>query len=321
MASGRFLESRASILSARQAGLLRQGLQHVGSDRLLQLRRRNLLVGPGRDPGASLTSPWPRCLKASVSSRRPPLSTSPMLAPPRIPPRFPALLLPRRPGRLAPVRQDRVAPRREASRQSCPGSGTPRWRGAPAALSWRDIRGSYHHPRCPVRCVNSEGAKAPASGKSGGKCWASPTTRREASRSGRHRMGSAGRCPAGSSSVARGQRASSLIPDGPGRRGFGGSRFRAARSAWRSSARRSRRSWVITSSAICFRRLRVGRRGFPAATLRAFGRLFAVRARLVFFMRNGSLRPTSPHRVSPRWREPVARKAICPEELGGYVSQ
>ena len=48
------------------------------------------LFGP-RATHESATSPCPFCLKASISSRSPPLNVSPMLAPPSIPPRFPGV--------------------------------------------------------------------------------------------------------------------------------------------------------------------------------------------------------------------------------------
>ena len=104
------------------------------------------LFGP-RATQESATSPWPFCLKASISSRSPPLNVSPMLAPPSIPPS--SRVSPR--GHLSSWgQQDQqdCSALHGASLQSCPCFGTPRWRGVLAERSLRDIRGSYHHPCC-----------------------------------------------------------------------------------------------------------------------------------------------------------------------------
>src|SRR3954447_14100751 len=100
-ASGRFLESRERISSRDRPVCCDRVCSTSGPIACSNCGGAICLLGPDATQ-ESAASPWPCCLKASINSRRPPLKTSPMLAPPSIPPRFPGVAAPAPPWGTCP---------------------------------------------------------------------------------------------------------------------------------------------------------------------------------------------------------------------------
>ena len=130
-------EPREQIVS-RQAGLFRQGVQHIRANRLLKLGRRQLFVGTRFDPGLrgfALATLLEAVDDFAEPTTKDPASTGTTETAAQLAEQATDAALPGSSGRA-------LSYYRRAFRRSCPCSGSPRLRAVPEGRSWMEVRGS-----------------------------------------------------------------------------------------------------------------------------------------------------------------------------------